>query len=270
MATFRGRALRVAIITSTIALTLAACSSGDNGASDTEPTSTETSASSTTTEPSASAEETTEASGDDATAEFVDLFSKGIEAMTTSSFTMEIVTDGQSMNASGVVDNSTTPASLSMDMTVPGAGPIKSINIDGIQYINMGEATGNMWMKMDPATMPDLGAASNPIEQLRAFENAVTAVTEVGAEDVNGIETTHYAVTIDSTKMTTTEQAVALPPVIDYDIWLDSEGHTVQLVNEIEAQGMQVGTTMTFADFGEPVTIEAPPADQITDMNMGG
>ena len=268
MSTFKGRALRAAIIASTITLMLAACSGGTGDSSNDAPAaSAETSASA-----SALAEEAPESGDSAATADFIENFGRGIDAMTTMSFTMDLAAEGQTMSSSGVVDNSVTPPQVSMEMTIPGiATPVQSVVIDGNQYMNMGEMSGNMWIKMDTATDPSLAASADPVQQLRAFRSAVTDVTEVGKEDVNGVDTTHYTVTVDTTKMTTDATSTAgLPPTMTYEIWLDGEGRTAKMVIDLTSAGVAGSTTMTFSKFGEPVTIVAPPADQITDMSTLG
>ncbi|PWD51666.1 hypothetical protein C8046_14455 [Serinibacter arcticus] len=276
MTTTRNRAFKAAIMTTALALTLAAC--GGGGDDSTESPSASETTSSATSEPTESASETasddatSEApSGDAVTAQFVDRYAGGIEKMmTTATFTMDIVSAGTTMTATGAMDNTTQPPNLTMDMEVPGAGTVTSLIVDGEQYVSMGAAGGG-WMRIDPAAMEGMGVPANtdPLQQLRAFQQSITSVEELGSEDVEGSPATHYVVTVDTSTMEAAA-AAGLPATLTYDLWLDEEGRTVKMVNEVEASGMTVNTSMTFTSFGEPVEITAPPADQITEMpDMG-
>ncbi|PFG20828.1 LppX_LprAFG lipoprotein [Serinibacter salmoneus] len=258
--------------TATLAVAgLAACSSSETE-SDTEAgteTSSETSSETETDTGDGAASE----SGD-ATEAFIAAYGDGVQAMssTTQSFTMVMdMGDLGSTDASGVIDYSQDPYTMQMTMAVPGAGEIEMIMLDGGIYMGLGEAAGGGYVFMS-ADDPSLDGAfeestMDPIAQLESFTAAVESVEEIGAEEVDGVETTHYNVTVDGASLAETagQAAGAMPDTITYDIWLDSEGRTVQMTYDIQ-EPTAVSTTMTFSDFGEAVTIEAPPADEVVDM----
>lgn len=279
MITTNRRTLTVLTTSAVLALGLAACGGSDpvesasptetSSAAETEATETE----SESAEPTETESETTDGgSGTGDAADFSEHFRSGLDAITTAHYTMEIGVAGSAMTAEGQIDYSTNPPAQHMTMGMPGgAGSFEMIIVDGQSYMNMGEMTGGKWALIDP-NMPGMEAATqpqDPLEQMRALENAIVNVTTVGEEDIDGVSTTHYEVTVDTTKMPAQEgidTAGALPPEITYDIWLDGEGRPSQTVFELESQGMTVGTTMNLFSFGEPVEITAPPADQITEM----
>jgi hypothetical protein len=50
---------------------------------------------------------------------------------------------------------------------------------------------------------------------------------------------------------------------IPLDLYIDSQGRPVRINEELNVQGTKVTTKATVSDFNKPVTITAPPADQI-------
>lgn len=129
-------------------------------------------------------------------------------------------------------------------------------------------------------------APSDPSTFLESFSEVEGTAEEVGPEDVRGISTTHYRIVIDqdwreqlpADELAELEEQGALPEAdFPLDLWIDGDGlvqrmamtMTGEELGEDEFQGMTM--TFDFFDFGQPVTIEPPPADQVTDMEeMGG
>ena len=147
-------------------------------------------------------------------------------------------------------------------MTMSGM-EVKVIVIDGTTYTNMGAASGDMWTVTDPATSGLDASATDPAAQLRLLEQAVTSATLVGTEDVNGVSAEHWTVVLDPTLMGMAA-AEGVPAEITQEVWLDSEGRTVKSTMDMEVAGTATTTTTTMGDFGAPVSIAAPPADQIS------
>ena len=153
------------------------------------------------------------------------------------------------------------------------------------------------WIKIDPATVPGMadqlgsltGGQADPTGSLTMLYGLVD-VKEVGAEQVDGASATHYRATFDLTKALeqvpdanrqTLQQAIdgiqrqtggtdvtAMP----IDVWVDGDGFLKQFryVFEIPSGtaggGGSFGMTMTLSHVGDPVDIEPPPADQVTDI----
>lgn len=215
------------------------------------------------------------AEGGDPTEAFLASYADGVELMTaeTSAFTMSMdMGDLGSTDATGVIDYTQDPFAMQMTMEVPGAGAVDMIVLDGGIYMNMGDASGGSYIYMsadDPSLEGAFDTATmDPIAQLESFTEAVESVEEVGTEDLNGVETTQYAVTVDGASLAESagQAADAMPETITYDIWLDAEGRTHQMTFVLE-DPTEISTTMTFSDFGEAASIEEPPADQVVDMS---
>lgn len=129
------------------------------------------------------------------------------------------------------------------------------------------------WVKVDKnSTNP---AAKSLATQLGAASQAdLTALTRVlsgqqatvkGQEKVGETDTTHYAMTIspaDYAKGLGGSQAEAIkatlkdPVAVDY--WLSADHLPQKMTTGVKVNGQQQVTTMTFSDWGKPVTIEAP------------
>lgn len=126
---------------------------------------------------------------------------------------------------------------------------------------------------------PNRDTAASLVDALRG---AGADVTELGTEQVGGVETTHYRATIDPAKAADELpagerdrflqglQGMGVEPV-PFDIWVDRDDR----VRRIEASfhgGAEFGNatiTAEFGGYGEPQPIELPPADQVQDAPKG-
>lgn len=239
-------------------------------------------------EPSASESESTE-SGDTAAAdqpddgevvdkaEFVDDMMSGVEASTTAKMTMSMDFGGGTMDMEGDVDYTTDPVSMSVQMTQEAMGPegLEMVLVDGIMYMNMGQMTNNKFVEFDlsdPASLPpgmgDLGNQLDPLAAFEEFEPALKEVTFVGTEDVDGEDLHHYDVVMDSAKLESLKDIPAeagLPEEVGYDLWFDDEFRIRQMEMVMDME-TPVSVEAQMFDWGQPVEIEAPPADQIAEQ----
>ncbi|TGO05498.1 LppX_LprAFG lipoprotein [Serinibacter arcticus] len=268
------RTLLTIAAASALSLGLAACGgSGDEESSPTGSATTEESASPSATESpseSESASEDATADSGDATAQFLDAYAQGLENLTTATIAVTSSIGGMETVSDGVVDYTTTPPSSQMALNLGGQS-VEMVMVDGAIYMNMGEMTGGMWTQMDEATAEASGANADPLAQMRMFQDAITGAELVGQEDVNGAQADHWKLTVDSAAIAgDAAGAAALPDIIAYDVWLDGEGRFVKSLVAMEVAGQSTSTETIMSGFGEPVTITAPPADQITEMPSVG
>jgi hypothetical protein len=156
------------------------------------------------------------------------------------------------------------------------------------------------WIKLDPSSLPQgqgggLGAASaavNPAAILAAIKDALT-VEEVGADTVDGAETTQYRASVDLVKLlpllaqmtpdapTDAEMQKAKDQLeklglqtLPIELWVDGAGFIKQIqlaldLSSIDADhpGTSFSLTLTLSDVGEPISIDVPPASQVTDIS---
>jgi len=107
-------------------------------------------------------------------------------------------------------------------------------------------------------------------------------VREVGSEEVDGVSTTHYALTADLDRALAQAPAEVVDALqanieeieaggvqtkLDADVWVDDEGliRRVGYVYRLfdAGGGGQMIATVTFSGFGEPIEFEVPDRDEI-------
>lgn len=186
----------------------------------------------------------------------------------------------------GAADPATTRTRAVMDMAglVPaGAGADAPTTISFVSegttvYVQRGGV--GRWTKVDGRALAQgvtsgMPSSTNPLdsfEQLRAVDSPIE---EVGEEDVRGTWTTHYRTRLDMAKVLAAmpdEQraaSAALAEMADVpvDVWLDDEDRPRRQRMLFTVPGGAGTVTMTIEafDFGTPVDIELPPADQVDD-----
>lgn len=144
------------------------------------------------------------------------------------------------------------------------------------------------WVSM-PADEGDAFASdfetfpTDPSEIVENFDEEGASIEEVGTETVNGVEATHYRITLDPGAMDLSaeeeaelaDSGILTTGVIPMDIWISEDGYMTRMVMVIDGTGIDSASgdefesmTMTYNvfDVNAGVVIEAPPADQVTPM----
>jgi hypothetical protein len=140
---------------------------------------------------------------------------------------------------------------------------------------------------IDLSQLQQLGQ-SDPSQALD-YLRATGSVEEVGSEQIDGFETTHYAGTIQLdavVEQVPADQREAVRKAIDQlkeqtglteipvDVWVDGDGlvrkmsftYTAKVPVGDETQDASSTVTMEFSDYGVDVNVEAPPADEVTNL----
>lgn len=214
-------------------------------------------------------------------ADFVDTVADGVKESTTAHITMDVGVGPQlSTSGEGDIDYTTSPPSMQMTMALPGAGDAELIVADGIFYIQMGDLSGGKYWKIDPddadgmlAGMGNMLDQADPIGGLKSLESGIETVTFEGNEDVDGRDLDHYELTVDlqavleemGTELPR-EAAKGVPDSVTYGLWLDDEDRFAQLKMDYPVMDQQMTMEMAADDWGTDVEIEAPPADEVTEM----
>jgi hypothetical protein len=205
----------------------------------------------------------------------------GLENSTTAQMSMEMGIPGGAMSVEGQVDYTTTPVSMSMMMSNEAMGdePMDFRLVDGVMYMNMGSLSNNKFLMFDlsdaknlPPGMEGLEEQMDPLAAFEQFEPALKSVTFVGSEDVDGEELGHYAIVLDTAKMESLQGMPAgagLPPEVAYDLYFDDEFRVRQMDMTMDMEP-PVETKVKFFDWGAPVEITAPPADEVVDGSQMG
>jgi hypothetical protein len=167
------------------------------------------------------------------------------------------------------------------------------------------ELGGKQWVKFDVGSLlkqsglnVDLsaltqGQSADPTSGLAMLRGADTVVT-VGTEAIRGTETTHYKLVVNLDKAIADapeSQRDALSKLASVytihtfpvDVWLDSDGRVRRLEQTIDPSSVHlppgtpaadnpftspITTTFEMYDFGSPVDVKIPPADQTTDLSQ--
>ena len=265
-----------------VTLALAAMTACGGDDSDAEPSSPSV-ASGTSTSDGASGDSSEDASPDTSLApeagksvdpdEFLEVFATALEKATTAHTTMSMTGDRFSMEADGDVDYTSDPPDVSMKMESDEmGGQLEARMLDGVMYLQM-PLLGEKWVQMDLSDPQNplgdtFGDAFDLGKVVENFRTGLRSATLVGDEEVDGESLTHYRVTLDPSavadELAPSEPSADVPETVDYDLWFDDDG----LFRRMEADlGPDDGTmTMEFSDWGEDVTIEAPPASDVNEV----
>jgi hypothetical protein len=206
---------------------------------------------------------------------------------------------GQQFSFSGNGQSDTTNGHMQMTMDFTGlpaqltqnGSTAEVVLADKVMYLKLPFLSGMLpggkqWMKVDLAaaarragtTLGSFGQLDPQqwLQQLLASSDT----QKLGTDTVQGEQMTHYRTTIDPSKLTANVPAAQRTRVreamkqigmstIPVDVWVDGQGLLRQESLSLTlGQGLENATMkMTFDlhDFGEPVKVEVPPADQVFD-----
>lgn len=166
---------------------------------------------------------------------------------------------------------------------------VKMRMIDDTIYMSLGELTqslGGEWIKIDTSSSQfgDLSEAfsqQDPRVQMRLFASSGNGRV-VGTETIDGVETTHYAATLDvndvgevaglsASELTAVTKAFGEAGVdsLNYDVWVDSDFRPRQVKVNVPSSAGELDMTMRITDINSPVEISAPPASEIVELPAG-
>ena len=245
----------------------------------------------TTTAPSAGASQADTAGALKA----VELAAQTSRTKSTASFTMDLNmsmgAEKLPMTAKGQMDAAKNAMKLDMSMSVPGQGAmkLKQIVVGNTIYMSgIPGMPGNQWVKLSLEELSaaagggataNLGAGSDPADQLKLLTQVSDDVKADGKATINGVETTKYTGTIDLEKAAAASGAAAkdLAEVkkqyqqlglkeIPFTLYVDDENLPARMemsmngevANAGKTEKMQMTMKMDFTDWGGDVKITAP------------
>ncbi len=275
------RRLGSAVLVLSVGVGLTACSDDSSGADSSS------SATDSSTE-EGGAEETAEAEEADAPTELdaAGFYPAVMEAMREAeTFNFQTVSEsgGQSQTMEGQARFG--DEGIEMKASSTGAQPMELILIDQAMYLKSADlGTGDKWFKVDLSDPNSLfgmiGKATDPEVMFKAME-APKKLELVGTEEVDGVETNHYRITMDPTKYLAAMEFPAamadmMPKELVTEMWVDGDDLPRKFSQSLEVPAMGGGKPTstssegTYSDFGTDVEIEAPPADQVTEDMFPG
>ena len=209
------------------------------------------------------------------------------------------------VTASGVFDQS--DADLTVDLSSlaggsglslpPGLGSLELRYLqesgDPVVYVNVPflavmQPGGKSWIRADLEQAAKAGgfdlnqflnqSNQNPGQVLDLLR-ATGSVQQVGTETVDGVATTHYTATIDLQKAAALQgqklqsfvdhlAAAGAPTQIPLDVWIGSDDGLVhKLTVDEHLKDATVDLTLDISDYGTPVSVTAPPSDQVVNLS---
>lgn len=274
------------------ALLLSGCGGGDDGKDAGKKDSQETS--SATSSPSGSATAT-----DGATTDGGSSAGTGSGALDKDTF-FKTIADAQKQAGSYKASGTTTTQGASVttssearydgdellahsETSPKGGQQFESVLAGGVIYLQGAglPVPAGKWLKFDPkdksnasSPLAPLLALADPQKQLAVF-GSPKDLTLVGDENVEGVDTSHYRVTVDSAAFAKNaglpaEAGKLLPPELTIDLWLDADARPIKMRQEFEIQGSKSTTEQVYSGYGADVTIDVPAdKDTVTPSQAG-
>lgn len=187
---------------------------------------------------------------------------------------------GQSGKLSADIKGLKTPATVAMHMSINVSGqPLQLVVVDRALYV---KGTGFMSSPDKPWLKVNVGDANNPLAKLfdsanpaayAAYLKGITRLTDEGVQTVDGVQTRHYSVTVDAAKMLAGNPAfqgqsaasLGVPRIVKGDVYVDSKNLPVKMT---VSMGKVASFEAHFSRYGEPVSVQAPPADQVREFSL--
>ena len=278
------RRLGTAALVLTIGAGLTACNDDAGSDSDSSSATTDEGTDAATDEPT---DEESEAPAEGSLAELsVDEFYPSVMAAMrdAETFTFETVSGsaGQSQTMSGQARFS--DAGMEMKASSTGAQAMEMILVGKAMYLKSPDlGTGDKWAKIDLSDPNSIfgmiGKATDPEVMFKAMESP-QKLELIGTEDVDGVSTNHYRITMDPTRYLEAMEFPAamadmMPKELVTEMWVDGDDLPRKFAQTIEVPATGGGaatsstTEGTYSDFGTDVEIEAPPADEVTENFPG-
>lgn len=218
---------------------------------------------------------------------------------------------GQSIGitASGAVDFAHKAGDLTMNLM---GMDVEMRYIDNVEYMHapsqlLGKDGGKPWIKVDlnEAAKEKLGASLSQLTngqpsdptQILSYLRGVGTVTDKGPATIDGTPTEHYQAELNVADLAKKEnlnadQEAMIEKVlgdqqVPMQLWIDQQNRLRQMsysqtmdpgaisgATGSDTGAIAVQMTMKLSDFGTPVSVTAPPADQTQDalaeLNAGG
>jgi hypothetical protein len=231
----------------------------------------------------------------------LDAYQKTVAAKTAGVSLNETVTGTSAgpvtVSGTGQVDFASGAAQFSL--SVPSAGTFAIRLVKPVLYLQFPSAlksvlpAGKSWVSinLDTAGKSALGASFSQLSDSAGLGTdalsylggvSATGVTTVGPATVDGVQTTEYSATIDLAKAAAQKDPqvrAALQRLegqlhlssVPVEVWIDAQGQVRQIAiqESVTTAGTtaNVQVTIGFFDFGAPVDVVPPPADQTVDSS---
>lgn len=206
-----------------------------------------------------------------------------VTAIKSAHLSLDVTAAGQSLTGGGdeKLDNGRLVA-LDLTESLPGnTGEVRIIVADGKTYAKLPAAynkSGKPYLLVTPdstnpvvqqlASSLDSALAAASPGSVSAFLTAAASVKSKGSATVDGVRTTHYSVVVNVAKLPDSvpgREALRSSGVktVPIELYLDDKSRPVKVTEDFKIQDQQISTTAKISAFDQPVSISAPPADQV-------
>jgi hypothetical protein len=174
-------------------------------------------------------------------------------------------------NSAGLIDYANGRGELVYKGKNDSAWEARAVLVGRDSYLGAKVGDRMYWMNpsVDEATGADRfmpGAPGmSPDRLLKDLIKSSKEVEELGSDEIRGVTATHYRAHLDKAKLGIEEDA-GEPDVVD--VWIDEQGLPRRI--RVPAGGEDLVVVFDLFDFGVPVDIDAPPANEVVSENKFG
>ncbi|MBV9650131.1 MAG: hypothetical protein JO296_08330 [Pseudonocardiales bacterium] len=211
------------------------------------------------------------------------LLHRGISSVSSVHLALNVTSPGQTINGEGDAKlASGTLQALDITEQLGPAGKRRLLIVDQATYAQVPEAANQAskpWVLVtrdspnpavrNMATSLEAVRKSASLDHFSTFASAAQSVQLVGKESLNGSPVTHYLVNVDVAKLP--ENTPGRQPLLGagvttlpIELYVDDQGRPVKATQDITVQGQRTSTVIAFSRFNAPVSISAPPSDQVS------
>ena len=215
--------------------------------------------------------------------------------------TMDIAGQTIRMSGDGAFDTNAHTGTFAVDMQPTGQSA--SLHMDEVMqgttlYMKMPQSLSKLpkpWVKLDlqqagkklGLDMSAMTSNQNDPSQMLDYLRAGGNVTKLGDDTVRGVATTHYRARVDlrkaadaapaskrATVRKNAQRLIQLTGVKSYpvEVWIDGKSLVRRMKFTLNYGRLLAGAKFTISmdlyDFGTPVNVQAPPADEVVDISQ--
>jgi hypothetical protein len=158
---------------------------------------------------------------------------------------------------------------------------LRMVVLGNVVYVQLPpplSTTGKPWLRaVASSTNPVLrqlatsissAQQSASIDNSAQFATAARSLRLVGRETIDGEPCDHYDVTVDVVELAASQPnmqplAGAGLTTLPVQLWVNQQNRPVRIAENFMVQGQSVSTLVTVSKYNAPITITAPPADQV-------
>lgn len=217
------------------------------------------------------------------TAQLAAFLVKGTKSIKTAELSLSVTTAGRSITAFGqetIEDGKVKDVAFTE--TIPDFGALNLVIKDGKYYAQLPPAqrsSGKAWLLVRPGSSSNVvrtlykylrnSQSSASLDSGAAFARATTRLMFLGSPTLDGTATGHYALAVQVSRLPRAypgKAALRSAGVtrIPAEIWVDGQGRPRLVTEQLTVGATAVYTEVRLRQFDAPVSITAPPRDQVS------